>query len=145
MGFMYYIKRIIRRILGNAVQDEVERRGRSYLDKAANKISGQTGQQDVSTSTVTEGSVARTEIPASSTFQGFDPLASSKEQFYVSWPAMPVDAKQLMMNDSDSFGKLPEDLKQKLMAINRKVGEDTTATEDEKKIINQAFDFLAKG
>ncbi len=145
MSILYYVKRLIRRILGNAVQDEVERRGRDYVDQATSKISGETKQQDVSISNVTGGSAGRTGVPTSSAFMGFDPLASTKEQFYVSWPAMPADSKQQMMNDSNSFGKLPENLKQQMMAINRTAGEEKPATEEEKKIINQAFDFLAKG
>ncbi len=145
MGLMYYIKRFIRRMLGNAVQDEVEKRGKSYLDKAAGDITRQTRQSDVSTSSVTGGSAGRTGVPASSAFAGFDPLASTKEQFYGSWPAMPAEVKQQMITDSSVFGNLPEDLKQKLMAIQREAGQDPNASEEEKKIIDQAFDHLAKG
>ena len=144
MSIIYTIKRIIRRLLGRAIQDEVERKGQSYLNKTVDKVtreSAVTAQPDSSTGS----RVSRTGTPSGTAFADFDPLASTKQQFYVSWPAMPIESKQQMLNDSNSFGKLPENLKQKLLTINRKTGEDAEATEEEKKLIDQAFDFLAKG
>ena len=141
---MYYIKRIIRRILGNAVQDEVERRGRSYLDGTTEKITGQTDQSAISSSGISQSSAAGTGAPRTAAFMGFDPLASTKEQFYVSWPIMPIEVKQQMMNDPNSFGKLPENLKHKLLTITRTEGQDSAATNEEKKIIDEAFDYLTK-
>jgi len=147
MDIIYTIKRIFRRLLRRTVRNEVQRRGQRYVDEAASKVTrGSTGtQSDVSTGSVTGGSAGRTGVAPGAAFVGFDPLASTKQQFYVSWPAMPIETKQQMMNDSNSFGKLPEDLKQKLLAINRKTGEDANATEEEKKLIDEAFDYLAKG
>lgn len=148
MDIVYTIKRIIRRLFRRTVRNEVERRGQSYVDQAVSKATGSSTratQPEVSSGSVTGGSAGRTGVAPGAAFAGFDPLASTKQQFYVSWPAMPIETKQQMMNDSNSFGKLPEDLKQKLLAINRKTGEDTNATEEEKKLIDQAFDYLAKG
>ncbi|MHA1397529.1 MAG: hypothetical protein ACTSSF_07460 [Candidatus Heimdallarchaeaceae archaeon] len=57
---------------------------------------------------------------------------------------MPKEVKEQMLNNKNSFGRLPDEIKKQLLQINRKKGENPTATPQEKKVIEEAIDYLAK-
>ncbi|MHA1829580.1 MAG: hypothetical protein ACTSX6_13150 [Candidatus Heimdallarchaeaceae archaeon] len=142
MGIIYRVKRIIRRLLGQVIEQEIEQRGRQLLNKKTGtyqSVEGKTTSGTTSTSqTVPSGRGAGVAgIP-------FNPLATTKEQLVTAWPAMPKEVKEQMLNNKNSFGRLPDEIKKQLLQINRKKGEDPTATPQEKKVIEEAIDYLAK-
>lgn len=117
-----FFNRIFRRLFRRAEYSTSRKIERGIENKAKSVVSKKTGAESAS----------------------FDALTASKEQFAASWPFVPKEQKEQIFTENNEFNQLPEDLKTDMLAINRKKGDKSPATEAEQETISKVFDILTE-
>ncbi len=117
-----FFNRIFRRLFRRAEYSASRKIERGIENKAKSAVSKKTGGKDTS----------------------FDALTASKEQFANSWPFIPKEQKEQIFAENNEFNQLPEELKNDMLAINRKKADKSPATEAEKETISKVFDILTE-
>ncbi len=121
--FSRIMNRVLRRTMYRTerkIGRKIERTGSNMVDKGTSKF--RRGDKD----------------------EAFDPATGTEEQFAAYWPAIPLDHKKQLIDEDANFKKIPEDMKENMLAINYNPKELSKVTDQEKETMTKAYGFLSK-